>query len=568
MKFEVDNISYLSPLKDYLFFLNKKISVFWEEIQSKDTQIVPVIEVIYYHKAYDIFIPLNMMVNLYASDDVIEWWNSIIDSIDCKHEIKDLTELLYSEFSNDNRRTLCAKMSDREYFQCSNSFAIVEKTVWKICKEYFRHINKSESSIYIGLYTGGLYSDFVSFDYLKYINEVVFKHLFKIAEINSKDFLASPYELALIKRTVFAYCSEFGAIYYNLVGTMVIPIISCDTLKLENEPHEYLLETLKDAIAKQGRTAFYLTECFVNNLEQLYLYSERYQFNSNSCKYLGACLPILMQCVSKNDQAVELSLNYINEMSLREKADERILLSLYIAMFTSDDNKQSHICNILDGIFNSEYQLNSMISVIKDIIIFFEKFSQELSMRFDIQKIATLKKLDPAFYCVYEVCVPELTKTGKTEFTPINDALVLSKHVFNCNVTNKMKQLLNVINDINTAYSEKLMAVADVNHLFYALASHLETEIRINITEVCRVIDFDNEELMALLSDKYEIFNIYNPKQVQELRALEQRLYDAHQKIPKYNTVLKYEHNLSHYFKRKLLERKKKRLVHKQKIFM
>lgn len=559
MKLNVDYISYLYPLKDYLFFLNKKTSTFWKEIELKDEQIIPIMDTLCRHKAYDILIPLNMIVNIYMPTEIKEWWNTLIESIDSEKEVKDLTYLLYNKLSNDEERKFCDCMSDFEYFQYSNTYAIVENTVWEICNEYFPNMNTSKNGIYYCLYTGGLYSDHISYDYLKYIDEVVLQRLFDKEKKLTKEVLASPYELALIKRTIFIYCSEFGAFYYNIVGNMVMQIISCDTVRLEGVVDEYLVNTLKDTVNKQDRSSFYLTESFVDNLEQLYQYSEKYQFNSYSCKFLGASLPVLMQCVKKYNSAVDLSLNYINEMSLHEKADERILLALFIAMFTSGEDIQIHICNILDGIFNSEYQLNAMTCVIKDIIVFFEKFTQEMSMRFDVEKIAELKKYDPCFYCVYEICIPDLIKTGKTGIPFINDSFLLSKNIFNGTITNVMNKWLSVLDDTTTAYSEKLMVVSDFNHLFYSLASHLETEVRINITETCKIAELDNTNYISMLSDSREIFNIYNLTQIKELNALEKRLCEAYERIPKYNTVLKYEKSLSNYFKCKLVELRKEK---------
>ena len=431
MKINVDYISYLYPLKDYLFFLNKKISTFWKEIELKDEQIIPIIESLCRHKAYDILLPLNMIVNIYMTNEIKEWWNVLIESIGYENEVKKLTNLLYHKLKNDDSRMFYDQISDVEYFQYSNSYAIVEKTVWDICNEYFVDMKDSKNGVDFCLYTGGLYSDYIPYNYLKYIDEVVLQKLFDKEKKLAKEVLASPYELALIKRTIFIYCSEFGAFYYNIVGNMVMQIISCDTVRLEGVVDKYLVNTLKDTVNKQDRSSFYLTESFVDNLEQLYQYSEKYQFNSYSCKFLGASLPVLMQCVKKYNSAIDLSLNYINEMSLHEKADERILLALFIAMFTSEEDIKIHICNILDGIFNSEYQLNAMTCVIKDIIAFFEKFTKEISMRFDVEKIAELKKYDPCFYCVYEICIPDLIKTGKTGIPFINDAFLLSKNIFN-----------------------------------------------------------------------------------------------------------------------------------------
>jgi len=105
-----------------------------------------------------------------------------------------------------------------------------------------------------------------------------------------------------------------------------------------------------------------------------------------------------------------------------------------------------------------------------------------------------------------------------------------------------------------------ILAVSAFSHLFYSLASNLETVVRIKIKELCQALDIESEHYESMLSDKYEIFDIYNPAQIKELKTLEQRLNGAHERIPKHNTVLKYENNLSYLIKHKILERKKEKV--------
>lgn len=560
MNLNINNISYLNPLQSYLFFLDKKLTDFWQEIELKDKEIFPILEVLLKYKAYDILLPLNMIVDVYGSNETKEWWRSLIELIDCNKEVDCLTNLLYSKFRNDKRGISYLEMCDYDYFQFVNSTANIEQAVWQICNDYFDDINESKYLTCFGLYTGGLYSDFVSYKYLKYINEFSLKYLFVKAEEIVKDVFSSPYELALIKRTVYTYCSEFGVFYYNIVGNMVLPIISDDTVKLNNIPDEYLIMTLREAVNKNSRTEFYLTENFVDNLESLYRYSKRYQFDSCSCKFLGVCLPILMQCVKKYDAAVDRCFNYVNEVSFREKADERILVALYVAMFTTDDNMQVHVCNVMDGIFNSKYQLNYVGDVIRDIIIFFEKFSQELSMRFDCEKIGELKNYDPSFYGIYDICVRDFIRTEETDLSFISDAFLLSKYIFNGRVTQVMRQLADNIMDESYEYSEKLMTVTNFTNIFCSLVSHLQTEVRINVSRLCQEIDFYDGKFMSMLSDKLEIFYIYNHEQIKELMTLEKRFREACDKIPQYGAVLNYEGKLSYYFRRKILEQKKNKI--------
>lgn len=107
MKLNVDYISCLSPLRDYLFFLDKELSDFWKEIEIKDERIVPIVDTLYHHKAYDILIPLNMTVNIYMTAEAKKWWNNLIESFDSEKEVKDLTNLFYNKLSNDEERKFC-----------------------------------------------------------------------------------------------------------------------------------------------------------------------------------------------------------------------------------------------------------------------------------------------------------------------------------------------------------------------------------------------------------------------------------------------------------------------------
>ena len=547
---------FAKPLKEYLNLANYNITYFCDQISLKDASISDILLALKKFKAYDILLPFNILIKISFDEDYLEWWNKVIASLDVNNEIRDLTEKLYQKFINDERKAHWKQIS---VFECAFSIAKIESYVWETCFEYFEDIYQDDIKLDICLFTSGLYISEIKYDFWKNIDEKVFPQLLSECQKISESIMPNRFEMALIKRTVFVFCSELGSFYYNVICNMVPPIISYSKTELEENCDKILNQILEKSTNRMNDTDFYISKKWVDQLDKLYKYSEKYQFNSFSCKCLGFCLPILLQCIGQYRSASNKAMNYINQLPASDRTNDVLFLSLYIAMFTTSIDTQARIGSIFEEIFNGEYQLDQIIDVFNDIKLFFIKFSNELSMRFDKNEIKQLKeKNDPNFYIIYEYAICDLSQDRKTGFEEIDDAYWLLTNLFgNGKIESTMDKLLENISNEDLNYSIRLMYVSRLYQLFFALASHLETEVRVCIKDVCGFVDIPDSDDLKRVFEKNEIFYIYNSIQVKELRELGRRLQNVYENLPRYFSTLRYEINIVDFVREKLMDSQK-----------
>lgn len=549
--------TFITPFREYLNLANCNISKFEEQIKSKDSSILNILFPLAKFQAYDILLPLDILIRTSLDKEYLEWWNTIITYIDLNNEIFSLTEKLYQKLIDAKRQTGWIEYSDYEYFACAFSISHIENFVWETCFTYFENIYQKDAMFGLCLFTSGLYSTRIEFNFWKNLDEKILPILEKECLKITASITPNRFETALIQKTVFTFCSELGILYYNIISHMIAPVLSYKKEQLEKLHKKDLIQILTINPTYHG--AFYFSETFVFQLELLYQYSEKYQFKSFPCKYLGLCLPVLLQCIGKYEKAAKKALCSIHSLSIQEKANDVLFLALYIAMFTASSELQLRIASVLEETFHGEYQLDSILDLFYDIKNFFKKFANELSMRFHKNKIIDLKEnIDFTFYEIYERYIPTILQGKKTGIEPIDDAYWLFIHLFeNGKIEWVMEQLLFYICDEKQSYSQKLIYISYFYQLFSALASHLDTEVRICIPDVCHFIDLPESDELKELLDKRELFFIYNPIQIQELEQLNQRLQHAYKNLPSFVSTIRYEKDVISFIKERWIDSQK-----------
>lgn len=559
MNLKISEHIFAKPLKVYLYLANYNISNVFNQINLKDDSLLDVLLPLRKLKAYDILLPFNILIKMSFDEEHLEWWNNVIARLDVNHEICELTEKLYQKFMNDGRME---PWKDSLNFQNAfNTFSIatMESFVWETCFEYFEDIYQDDTKFGIGLFAPGLYMSRKKYEFWKTIDEKVFPQLLNECQKISESFMVNRFELALIKRTVFTFCSELGYFYYNVIGNMVVPMISVPKTELEENCAKNLIQILETSTNRKNDTDFYISEKLVDQLCELYKNSEKYQFNSFSCKCLGFCLPVLLQCIGKYTSASNRAMSYISQLSVSDRTIDVLFLSLYIAMFTTSVDTQTRIGSIFEELYNGAYQLEQVIDVFNDIRLFFIKFSNELSMRFDENGIEQLKeKNDIGFYAIYECAVRDVLHGRKPGFEEVDDAYWLLTNLFgNGKLVSVIDKLLANISNEELSYSIRLMYVSHLRQLFCALTSHLDTEVRVCIREVCDFVDIPDSDDLKKVLEKEELFFIYNPIQVKELRELNGRLKNVSENLPRYFSTLRYEKNIVDFVREKLMDSQK-----------
>lgn len=543
------------PFKQYLYLAGCNVSDFYNQIQAKNSSISEPLSVLSGFKAYDILLPLNILIKVSFDTDILVWWNTTLAKTDCYNEIPGLTEKLYQKLTTPERRIVWEGYSDYEYFKYAYSIAEIEGFVWETCFEYFEDIYQNDAAFGICLFTPGLYASKPEYDFWKTIDERVFPELFNESRTISEAVIPNHFQAALVKRTVHTFCSELGIFYYTATGNMARIVLSYEKEQFEKLCGKDLTRMLEAAVTETHSADFYFSHNLVSQLEILYRYCKKYQFESFSCECLNLCIPVLLQCDGQYENAAMKALSYIRNMPENYKADERILLSMYIAMFTASSDIQSRIGAVLKELFNGEYQLNQIIDVLNDIKAFYIKFSKELSMRFDKNGIQQLKKSNPSFYGIYEIFISDILQGRQTYIDDIDNAYLLFKNLFaNEKIVFKMDELIQSISSKNLGYSERLLFISYFYMLFSALTSHLETEVRICINDVLKFVSLPESDETKRLSRNRELFYIYTPVQVDELIQLKQRLSDAYQNLPDFTAVMKYETNAALFIKERLMD--------------
>lgn len=556
MNLKLSEHAFAAPLKKFLKLANYNISNFFNQISLKDASISNILLVLRDYKAYDILLPLNILIKISFIEEHLEWWNKLIADIDINNEIHELTEELYQKIINDNKN---GYWKNNLYFEYGFSYAQIESYVWQTCFEHFEDIFQEDTNFGLCLFTPGLYISGKKINFWKKLDEKVFPQLIKECQKISVSIVSNHFEVALVKRNVYIYCSELGIFYYNVINNMIDPIISCPKTELEENCSQKLIQVLETATNRMNNTGFYISENFLDQLYLLFKYSEKFQFSDFCCKCLELCLPVLLQCIGKYSKASKKVMNYLSQLSASYRADNILFLSLYITMFTSSNEVKTRIGHTFEEIFNGEYQLDPIIEVFKDIKLFFIKFSNELSMRFDKDGIKQLKEeIDPIFYSIYEYAFGDVSQDQKTGFEKINDAYWLLTNLFgNGKIVSTFETLLANISNEELNYSTRLMCVSKSSQLFFALTSHMETEIRICIRDVCGLVDIPDSVDFKRLYGKNEIFYIYNSTQVEELRVLGGRLKNVYENLPHYSTALLYEKNIVDFIREKLMDSQK-----------
>lgn len=551
MNIHLDEHTFTRPIREYLKLADYSISEFLNQIYLNNNSLLESLSILAKYKAYDILIPFNIIVSLSSDEEYLKCWNNIINRMNNSNEIFNISKKLYQKLINSPKRAAFMNLNLYGYLY-TFSIAEIENLVWKVCIEHFSNIYELDEDFGLCLFTAGLYSNDINNTYWKYIDKNIFPLLFEECKKIERSIDPNSFEIALMKRTIYIFCSELGVKYYNAVSHMIAPIISKNKEQFDFFCNNNLTENLQKIIN------VYMSYCINKNwiiqLECLYKYSEKYQLKNFSCKSLGLCLPVLLQCVGEYEEAAKKAISNVNLLSLNERSGEVILLALYIAMFTTPTDIQFQVGSVLENIFNFEYQLKDIIDVFIDIKEFYDKFTYELSMRFDKNGINQLKKNDDSFfYEIYKEKIPDIELNKKTGIEYVDDAYWLLCHLFkNKKLLYEMEELIGGISNEENKYSERLMLVSLFYRLFFALASHLDTEPRICVRVVCELVDISEDELEKL-NDKNELFEIYNKKQEKELSELSQRLSDAYKNLPQYVPTRKYEETMALLIREKLM---------------
>lgn len=547
--------AFSKPLKEYLTFANYNLSDFCEQIWTQNNLILNVLSVLGKFKAYDILLPFNILIKSCFDEKQMEWWNDLISRLDNSDEISNLSKKLYKNLISSKRREHRKDISEFEYFEYAFSMAKIESFVWEVCLEYGIDICQCDNNSAVCLYIPGLYISGKKYDFWKNLDEKVFSQLLQKCQDISGSIMPNRFETALIKRTIYIFSSELGAYYYNLMRNLAVQITSFPKTDLEKINDKLLIQIIK----RTNGDDFYISERWVMQLEELHKYTDRYQLKSFSCKALGFCLPLLLQCIGKYTIASKKAMSYIIQSSASDRTDEVLFLSLYIAMFTSPIEVQMRIGSILEEMFSGEYLLDHIIDVFNDMKLFFEKFSIELSMRFDKNGIKQLKEKDNLhFYALYELAIDDILQGIKSGFEEIDDTYWVLTNLFNNGkIVSAINNLLINISNEKINYSTRIIYVSHLCNLFFALASHLETEVRVCIREVSAFVEISKSDDYKRLFEKIEIFGIYNPIQVKELRELGKRIENVYENIPRYSSTLTYENNVVDYIRERIIESQK-----------
>ena len=530
--------SYLMPLESLLILLDNSLPKFLTQIENMDESIFSTLTTLSHYGAYYILIPLNEMMTIWLDEKPLEWWNHHFLNLPNGKILMQITESFHEKMLP--HHCPWPSESKKDGIPLSHiSSAMMYEILWESYAQNTDILLIPKASSNLCLLIPGLFLPLLKKNFLEMLEEYAFPCLIDTVENLEKCPIPNKILSAIVKRAVFYYSSELGVRYKSVISRMISPVMQYTQEEFSNLRPQSYAAILQEEM-NHSFISFYLTQNWIEQLDILSQYIDKYMLQNPSSQFLKQCIPTLMQCAGRNSDSSDRLFSLLPSLSTHEKSNQIILLALYRALCVETGSYPSRLLEKINSIFAETGPLNILIEILNDIVNFYTRFTRELPLRFDQTAFHTLQETstekDKIFYMIYEAYLPS------SRYGILADVKWLSDHLFsNEKVIIFLNRQLEQVKDTALNYSTRLLAAAQFRQLFNGMATHLYSEARLHLPPCLEILKIPLTCNSEGESPQDEIFHLYSYSQIKELTDLNNRLRDAMEKIPSFYTVMQFE---------------------------
>lgn len=524
-----------SPMNLFLYFLNQKAEAFVESVYRQNEAVIEMLKPLYHFGFAHVLVPLNELLCGVLDEAWLRWWNSSVSGLENYAYMAKLTDTFHEKavFYAEDRQFDGAAYPWTFY----NSVAAMEELLWDSYPDHAGSVLQGCEDSRIGIPIPGIYLKRLDEVYIRLLHDHALPRLDEIVQkYNSYAPALNKYEEAAIKLAVYIYGGELGWRYISTLSGSLCNVLAYSEEELANMRYQ----EYKDVVFYDNESAAiasFLPASWVYRLRSLTRHIKTFQLAEyNGEKALDYSMPVLMQCIGAVDDAGEYLLNTLDQMSVRDGSSEIFLLALYRTVSVNRSHNRLNIISVMEKMFNSNRIPDDLIDVQEDILRFYKALADELPKRFQEETLAELiaaaDESDKLFYQLYLFYREAHT-----------DNIEHVKWVYDClfsqgRLVSQMEAQLEQAKNRRIAYSTRILHIYAFNRLFYALASHVDNDVRIAADACFRLLNIDKEKYPVKAA---EVFQVYSHRQRMLLVQLYKRLRAETERIPHYETVLQFE---------------------------
>lgn len=524
------------PMGRFLRMADIAVDTFIDAIFEQNNLPFELSKTLYKFGAFNILIPLNELMLEILPENQLSWWKQkmfvFFKDCDVLHDIQ--------KAFHDNAFCYAAKFEFAMAYPGSflSSEAAMMEMLWESFSADVSSL-KMQGDMMAGILIPGLFVGKLEHSYLELLDQKGLPALLEILKQHDECLRTlTKYEVTTIKLFVAQYSSELGWRYVTQLPQSLRKILQYkeqDLCSLRYREYSSLVFSDSQTIDS------FISVHWVVQLQALGDYVKSFALKDNSSKALRYSLPTLLHCVGQDEDASDYLITLFGELSIRGCSDEAFLLALYRAVSIERFNNRRRILAEMQRIFGAKNFSSSLLSVLQDILKFYQVLFKELPKRFKQEALQELVDAttgsDKIFYQNYQLYLEHFWDNNPVQRVKwLYDVLLVHYQL-----VAKLEAALEYIKDTSATYSDRIMSLHWFARVFGLLTSHIEHDIRV-AGEQCLlclagddISEFNNEVRMD------EIFDVYSPSQYERLRVYDERLAQEMQSVPSYSTAVLFE---------------------------
>ena len=534
---EIMQHSLFAPMKDYLRREQNRVRKFLNQVETGDQEVWEILLLLNRYGAYGILTPLNELMRSILVGSSLRCWEDWMDQLPNQVLLEQISEQFHNGLKLFSKNDLWDGNVLSLLLTPHNVYGLVWNAILPQLPEILQLGGTSNlCSLLPGLHTTPLTSD-----YFEKLENYLFPALKKTVDCLDIAVIPNKKESDLVRYTVSFCVSELGYQYTNTMISMSRVILRYPWdrfFQMRYKEYQNILRQCTDL----RQMDFYLTHTWVQQMEQLCQYADRFRIPAQS---FTITLPVLLQCVGRNEDASSRLLVIFNSCDVHMRSDPTLLMGIYRALSVEKGEAQQKLYGYLLNTVSETPHIDMAANVVEDIEQFYIRFTVELQMRFDAHGIQKLLEAadesDSVFYYFYQA----LPSDKLARF--YRNIVLLKDHIFSNNlITAEFRGLIQCIRSREEPYSIRLLAVAKAYHLFSCLAGRLyesAQQVRMYAHQTLAILGMTDIQTKEMQQCEAEVFNLYTPSQVQQLKNLEKRFHETMANLPNSASVMQYEHN-------------------------
>jgi len=470
-----------------------KLSPIWKELE--------------FSGCYSTLIPFWTGIEWYQPKEAIPHWKAW------------LSQQTPSEFSLQLLKAYLDEFQERiQHCGCPsgpivNSF----EKLWRVILPRLSQISDQEQKRMYALSVPSLYQRDWDAEQLRRMNRDIGLLLWELSKMETGG--GSTIRWAVLRGVAAKWRSELRYRYYASISNQQFKICWIPLGEMETtSSREYRKIFETDTIS------FEFEDLWVERIENLCrLYGKL--FSQEEALQLQMLLPVLNQCIGKDEKAVEQLCQLMDILDTREKSDASLQIAIYRALAKQPDFVRGHLRDQLSQIYSTNQFHPGKYALCEEVIGFYQSVQKDLSRRFDPESLERLidskEDSDKWFYKEYSLF------QKNQSYEPIVKIRWVWENLFaHGAVLDFLEKNLKTIKDPKEKYSCRLEALHRFTLLFYALGGNSQPDCRIYPRECLRLLGMES------VNADYEIFDLFNRSQKIRLAEFDKRFQQMRSSLP------------------------------------